>query len=482
MSLNGKIIKKATACFVFGLILLLGNACYFENEVFNPEPDEFLGLPGVLKFNGTKLAFDNEMLLLRYPVTEDTISAFSPFVEFKENAGLEINGKKISNQQKNNLGKITTSCAYNVTYTIAGKTYHLNLVFTRLPIIKITCDSEIHDEPKTLAGIEVLNSDASSVFSSFAGIEIRGKHSRDYPKQSLGFELWKNMSDDKIQSTPLLGFRNNSNWILNGAVIDPSRIRNLVSFQLWNSLFEGKYMGIESRPVELFINHDFRGLYIFSELLNAELLDAGAETVLYKGVDWENGAVTFETFDPELSENQFWNGWEQKIPDRKERINWKPLFELYKLIINGSDKQFSAEIANLIDLENLIDYYLFLNLVKAPDNTGKNIFLWKQNMGAKFQIIPWDLDGSWGIVFDGTRINHTGILTNNLYERLFQLNPNLFKEEVKIRWLFLRQNVFHEQNIFHVFNSWFQFLEGTDLIQYENQVWILQLDIISEQN
>ena len=111
---------------------------------------------------------------------------------------------------------------------------------------------------------------------------------------------------------------------------------------------------------------------------------------------------------------------------------------LTNVVVNYEDDAFIAEIDELIHVDNFIDYYIFINLLSAFDNTGKNIFLGRKSEEDSFFIMPWDLEGSFGLLWDGSNVGYNDILSNNLYDRLFELNPNNFNTKVKDRWFDLR--------------------------------------------
>jgi spore coat protein H len=470
---------------IFGFILLLitASSCFEEIVIFDSEPSLDLQLPLILKFDHINCSYDAEMEILRYYLPQDSLSDFSPFIEFQESSELFINTRKVENNKLNPLGLVQINQAYNIQIRNGKTTKQLDLIFTNLPIIQIISDTKIYDEPKSIARIQINSSEKNHHFTSFAGIELRGRYSRDYDKKSMGFALWEGMDRSLEYSSELLGLKKNSDWILGAAFIDPSRIRNLVSFEIWNGLNNlGSYhLGIQSRLIEVFLNNSFQGIYVFSELLNEQLLGVDNNAVLYKGIEWANGATKFESFNPGISINQFWNGWEQKIPDRKERINWSPLNNLYELVVNASDEDFAANIANHFNIDNLIDYYLFLNLTLAIDNTGKNCFLFAKNDDTPLQYIPWDLDGSWGILYDGTRVDYKSILTNNLFNRLYETDANNYKLNVKTRWFYLRNNNFERERIVAVFDKYFKLMKASDIIQKENLIWDINLNILEEQ-
>jgi spore coat protein H len=478
--------KKRLIYFIL-IIPIVFHSCYLEETVFDTDPDDALNLTVLLQLDGKMCFFDARKNILRYSVAGD-LQELSLLVEHKANSILTFRGETLKNNKVNNFGKIEIGKAYPVKIENKGTKQQFELVFTNLPVVQIIADSEIYDEPKTLAKIQITVAESASVFSSFAGIERRGKFSKYFDKRSMGFALWKNMNSTSEYSSPLLGFRSNSDWILNSGIVDPSRIRNLVSFEIWNNLRsredgeELNHIKINSKPVEVFLNNKLQGLYIFSERVNRVFLNAGNEAVLYKAIDWADGATRFERFNPESSNNRFWNGWEQEIPDPDATLNWKPMENLYELTVNGTEEEFRNNIASHIDVENFIDYYLLLNLTSAGDNTGKNMFFYKENNSAPIQIIPWDLDGAWGINYDGTRAGYQSVLTNHLFDRLIETNAGNFRKKLKNRWFFLRENSFSEEQLKQLFAHYFSEIQKSGIILHENRIWNENIDLENERS
>lgn len=469
------------------IVLMNGfSSCYKEITIFDSEPTNSLHLPVLMKLNGRDCFFDSKSNMLRYSILKDSLSDFSPVVKFANTSEIYFYETKLRNGQINHLGHIQIGKPYPLKIISNGTEKKVSLIFTNLPIVQVIADSPFFDEPKSLVRIHCSDPTCKADFSSYAGIEIRGNFSRGFDKKSLGFSLWKDRFSTSEYSASLLGGAENSEWILNSAIIDPSRIRNLVSIELWNSLntsaiAKNNHLGVQSKLAEVFINNSFHGIYTFSEKLNIEFLDADKEAVLYKAIDWANGGTTFEGLIPPLSPNEFWNGWKQEWPDSKERINWKPLYDLTELVVKGSDEAYLASVEKAIDTNVLIDYFLLLNLTSAFDNIGKNTFLLKENPNVPFLLIPWDLDGSWGILFDGSSTGYESILGNNLYNRLYHINPFNYREKVKERWQYLRSHQFSKESLFGHFDKYFQQLKASDVIQQENRAWDLKLDIAEEQ-
>lgn len=479
--------KKAITCS-FLLAFMLGlSSCYKEITFYDTEPTNTLDLPVLIKLDGKDCFYDSKSNMLRYSISKDSLTDFSPAVKFLNTSEIYFQATKLTNNQVNHLGNVQFGKPYPLKIISNGIEKKMDLIFTNLPIVRVISDSPFYDEPKSLVRMTIGDPNYRTDFSSYAGMEIRGNFSRGFDKKSLGFSLWKDPNSTSEYSSSLLGIADNCEWILNSAIIDPSRIRNLVSIEIWNSLntpgiTKKDHLGVKSILVEVFINNSFHGIYTFSEKLNKEFLDAKNNALLYKAIDWANGGTTFDGLISPLSPNNYWNGWKQEVPDLKDRIDWKPLYNLSELVVNGNDVSFLASIEKLIDLDVLIDYYLLLNLTSGFDNVGKNTFLFKETINAPFLIIPWDLDGSWGINYDGSRTGYESILGNHLYDRLHKMNPLNYREKVKKRWLYLRTHQFSKESLLQHFGKYFQELNTSDIIQKENLVWNLNLDMIAEQD
>ena len=137
-------------------------------------------------------------------------------------------------------------------------------------------EGEIVDEPKVPAALTVRKGD-SIHFSGIIGIEIRGETSQYFDKKSYGLETWDREYNDIDAS--IIGFPDEEDWILYGPFSDKSLIRNKLIYDLSNKM--GRYAS-RTEFVELYINYDYKGLYIFMEKLkrdknriNIQKLDQG---------------------------------------------------------------------------------------------------------------------------------------------------------------------------------------------------------------
>ena len=160
------------------------------------------------------------------------------------------------------------------TQSVSGLRSPLEFTSSNLPIVVInTNGATIPDNPKIPAGLKIYNKGAGQrnyltdipEFDGFSGIEVRGSSSQSFPKKSYGFESW-DASGDSID-TAFLGMPSESDWILNANYTDKSFLRNVMAYQVWQNM--GHY-ATRYRFVELILNSQYQGIYIFSEKIKRD--------------------------------------------------------------------------------------------------------------------------------------------------------------------------------------------------------------------
>ncbi|MFK8045336.1 MAG: CotH kinase family protein [Crocinitomicaceae bacterium] len=464
------------------IIFVSFQSCYKEELIYNAEVDKNFEIPFILRINGKACVYDHTEKSLRCSIDSSSINNFEPIVDFQLYSDISFEGNKLINGAKNNLGKIEFGKTYKIEVFSSNKHQELTLVFTNLPTVQIITKNSVFDEPKTTAKITVNYPELEKESDvEFIGIEYRGATSQKYPKKSFGFSVRGAKGLSQNIASSFFEFESANEWILDAMWVDKGRIRNKTAFEVWNKINQNEQQTVGSKLVELYINNNFQGLYAFNEKMNAERLSLNNQgAVLYKAVEWEGGATRFETYENNATINSYWSGWEQEYPDPRIEVNWNPLNELRALIVNGSNDQFVSRIESLINIDNCIDYYIFLNLISANDNTGKNTFLFKKNNQAKFEIIPWDLDGTFGILWNGNKVGHKLLLSNNLFDRLLAVKNFNFASKLKERWTFLRSDILSEIALKNGFATNFSPIQKSGILELENKKWATYIDLTAE--
>lgn len=269
-----------------------------------------------------------------------------------------------------------------------------------------------------------------NVAQGAAGVRIRGAYTTMLPKKSYAVKLRRPEGGKRNES--VAGLRTDNYWILDAMGVDRMRMRQRVGMDLWNDfatrpagLSRHALTGTRGTFVELTLNGRYAGLYHLMERTDRKQLDLarpdekGVHGVLYKSGNWgrwEN--FGYDNYTNRLAGTKapaynnasaHYAGWESKYPDPEEdnATDWRPLSRALTFVATASDAEFAAGLEAHFDLEAVADYWLFMELVFAVDNTGKNM-LWgcvdAQADAPRLFPCPWDLDGTFGGSWDGSSL------------------------------------------------------------------------------
>jgi spore coat protein H len=395
------------------------------------------------------------------------------------------------------VGEVKNHLVLNESYEFLSPVYSINesasykvkckdsiytAYFTSLPIIHINTRSQIVDAPSVYASFSM--SENNRAFTQSAvGIELRGASSQSLPKKSYELSFWNDTLGTTSRDVRLLNMRNDNKWNLQAIYNEPLRMQSKVSNELWQEIHQIYYKNIEPDAkngiamtyVEVFINDEYKGIYALSERIDRKQLKLKKydnQTIkgeLYKGSSW--GASTFTSLPPFDNSSSDWGGFEYKHPE--EEIDWSNLYDFVNFVENSSDQEFNNNYKAKFKLSNAVDYYIFLNLLRASDNTGKNLYIAKYKAGEPYYYVPWDLDGVFGMNWQGNQDNVTnGLLSNGFYDRLNQdCSATGFRAAVVKRWAELRTSIITQNSIMSKFTSNTAYLISNNAFEREHIAW-----------
>jgi spore coat protein H len=466
-------------------ILIVTSGCYREEDI--PVDDTTEEEFRILGINGAEGFVDAVERIVMFTLGRDTVESFAPTIQFNNYSSIQFEGRELITGQVNELGKVMVNHPYSIVTGNDNRTDSFQLIFTSLPLMQIHTDEQIPDEPKILSRISLQGYDERNPdkvitsFNTFAGIEIRGRTSMAHDKKSYGIELWKNM-DREDYSYAIFGMRPCEDWILDAMYIDNLRMRNKISFELWEKISNTPeqdmkpdvFPGIHCRHVELFLNNRYQGIYCLGEKMDERLLHFARDQdeqggVLYKAISWADGSTTFDRYLSDPPDDYIWEGWELIYP--ADFAGWDALDEFWRFVVFSGDGEFEDGIGSFFYLENAVHYYLFLNLTKALDNKGKNTYLARYTNQSPFFIIPWDMEASWGISWEGLRYDPENTVSNHLFDRLIGTDADDFKEKLKTEWSELRKGDLSEKSLLEPITEYYTLLKVSGAIDRENTRW-----------
>ena len=89
----------------------------------------------------------------------------------------------------------------------------------------------------------------------------------------------------------------------------------------------------------------------------------------------------------------------------------------------------------------------------------------------RFFYIPWDIEASWGLLWNRSKTEPYGIVSNHLFERLIYTNAEHFNDQVSARWIEYRQNIFDEDSLSQPITQYYEILKNSGVISRENARW-----------
>ncbi len=506
---------------------LLSNGVTFEGT----ESSGFNAYVENVRINGKDLIYDTKSKAFYSPLPENARGGndFTGTLEVAMKQTDAIYTLKIDSYTADTEGNITIpgiSCDMpytmtvikNGTETVATAQLH----FTFLPIVEVTvpsCNSSYY----TTGSLRVTDPNSTGYDETvIAAFRYRGASSQNYNKKSYAIKL-RDAQGNSVDRE-YFGLRDDNNWILDAMAVDKACMRNRVSTDLWNDFATEPYhkregwekkarTGTRGEFVEVFLNGRYHGLYCMTEKMDRKQLKLkkietpadGSEQIvhgtLYKSSQWnyevlmghDAGIEYFPGTPPSSYDNnrraETWANYEIKYPDwEEEKIDWGPLWNAINFVATSSDEEFDSQLEEWFDFPVIKDYYLYIELMLATDNHGKNMFFFNYDqLGEKYTqmigIAPWDLDGTWGRRWDGSdyytraRQDFTSFLwnyehgTHTIFHRLQNSNSWEWQNLLKERYAELRGTHFTKELLSQRFRDYCELFSESKAIDREEERW-----------
>lgn len=316
-----------------------------------------------------------------------------------------------------------------------------------LPIIHIVTDSEIQWDDRIPCSMAVVDGADSVVWDG--KVKFRGGVSSKFGKHSYSVKL--------SQAQSLCGMPANRSWILNANYIDKTFMRHKICYDLFNQMGDHD-IAPKCAYALLRENGNPKGLYVVMERLNKHVLeidDSDPEALIFKEPKLfypDNKMPERSLFDE--------NYQEQTYPDFEYGDRSGIIDEFRNFIVKSSDEEFYSKIGEWIDIQNLIDWHLFILFTNNGDGVLKNFYLYKKDASTPFRIAIWDCDHSFGR--DGD--NEKNMLKHLPEERRNILINRMMKSDDYIQSLQSRYAELRQSGIFSY--------ENIEKMMKENDVYV----------
>lgn len=371
------------------------------------------------------------------------------------------------------------------------------LTSSNLPIVSINTEGKtIADEPRIQAKMQIRYvgagqttniTDAPNVYDGLIDIEHRGSTSQSFPQKPYALDTINADGSDRDISP--FGFPNEHNWILFPPYNDKTLMRDVLAYNLARGT--GRYAS-RTQYVELILNGEYRGLYVFMEKINRDNnrvniskmtttdISGDALTGGYiVKVDKTTGSSASgwtSTYPPKVGQPQriYYQIEYPKLADitsqQKSYLqNWMTDFEF---MMSGSSYNHATNgYSKWIDVASFVDYALVNEISKNVDGYRLSTYLSKDrdSKGGKLKAGPvWDFNLGFGNAnyhdgqpTSGWQIEFNSKFQDNFYqpfwwEKLWK--ESAFQNAAQCRWRALRNTTFNKQRIHRWIDSTAQVL------------------------
>ncbi|MCK3685427.1 CotH kinase family protein [Maribellus sp. YY47] len=321
--------------------------------------------------------------------------------------------------------------------------------------------------------------DAANEYDGIIGIELRGSSSQSYPQKPYAVETRN--ADGSNLNVSLLGLPAENDWVLLSNYNDKSLMRNLLGFKMFEEL--GHYAP-RAKYVEVFLNGDYQGIYLFGEKIKRDNNRVNIATLKETDIDGEEltGGYIFKIdywndYDSWLSPYSPLDhptfkvhfvyhdpGWDELVYQQKNYIkNYVSTFE--STLYSSSYADPSSGYAAYLEVESFIDYFIVSEISRNNDGFKKSRYFHKDKNGKLVAGPVWDFDWAWKninecFIFKATdgsgwsyKINDCNpwVKSPGWMVRLF--SDDNFKNQTNCRYLEARAGVLSDEKLYATIDS-----------------------------
>jgi hypothetical protein len=295
----------------------------------------------------------------------------------------------------------------------------VNLTSSNLPIIVInTNGQEIQDDPKIVADMGIIYNGASqrnnitdpfNHYNGKIGIEIRGQSSQMFPQKSYSIELRKS-NGTSSQDLSMFGLPAESDWVLYAPYTDKTLMRNFLAYTMSREL---GHWASNCRFVEVIVNNDYRGVYVFMERIKR---NSGRVNITKMAkTDISGDAVTggyifsldkepngwFSSIKPPNAQNNNTRQFSYVVPKAEDivpeqKAYLKRYVDSFELALQGPDYQDPEKgVRRFADMGSFMDYFIVNEISRNVDGYRLSTYLYKDRNSRSRKIVAgpvWDYD------------------------------------------------------------------------------------------
>lgn len=320
---------------------------------------------------------------------------------------------------------------------------------------------------------------SSGTVTGYLNFGVQGDSSRAYTKKNMKLKLFKDdKGKEKLKIKALASWPKTNKYNLKANWIDATQSRNIVNARLikdavavtplenptqTSPILSTEGLGqIDGFPIEVYFYDGYHGLYTLNTKKDETTFGMDSKEPIHEVLSNELPATDFTNSTYTIDGKN----WVSEIHDQPSETIKTNLKKFQDFVNTATDEDFKAHIRDYIDVKSVINHILYGQLAHVYDYDCKSELLATWNDGVYWYLIPYDLDATWGLYWDGRNVtldddafSLTKVISdpskatkvindgNKLHERIFKL----FKPEFKTQGQALRSTVWSTPNLIKKF-------------------------------
>lgn len=406
------------------------------------------------------------------------------------------------------FGNIQPGATYHLQATINQEVVEANIQFTYWPVIQIY--GNYVKRPYYEGRVIISHPDSLMQEDIRSRVRWAGSSTAGNDRKKHNFHLKFYNEDGSKKEMSFFGLRHDFHWRLDAGQVDFARVRNRVSKDIWAEFANAPYYAADEPKtarnyvrgdfVEVFLNDEYMGIYSLNEHMDRQQLklkqydydNSEFHGGLWKPMTWSYTTV-FQNLPTIDATKKTWDNFYVKYPniDDVNPTNFQTLYDAIKFTLNSSDEAFLDSARYYFDIPVIRDYYLFMILLQAPDNVGKNVYYACYDAAAdkRLTVAVWDLDCTQGQFYinTGSYYHHAivgpevdfradQLSSHKLYYRLWNLDPSFHGLATERYWE-LRGTTFNPDSILARYEAYFDEMRRCGADQREIARWSRGTDL-----
>lgn len=290
-------------------------------------------------------------------------------------------------------------------------------------------------------------------------VKWQGSSSVNYPKKNYTIKF-----DEAFEVVE--GWGAEKKYCFKANYIDHTHARNLVSAKLWGRVVKSR-SGVDSRltalvnggavdgfPCVVMLNGEFHGLYTWNIPKDGWMYGMEDSTTETQAILCAGNSSQCTSFKALFTGTEF----DVEYVSDEDNADWvtTSFNRLIQACIDSDGTDLDTTVAQYLDLNSAIDYYIFTCLLRGQDMTVKN-YLMVTYDGVKWFFGGYDMDSTYGLYWNGQSFDAANSGTMPAYyasiHRVMELIKTYKKDALKARYAELRASVMSEDSVATAFSN-----------------------------